>query len=411
MPLLCDFCSEQRPVVYCRSDRASLCLSCDRNVHSANALSRRHSRTLLCDRCMTQPASVRFIEENASLCQNCDWNGHDGSTLTSEHQRQTINCYSGCPSAAEFSRIWSFFEYPQVKEPPCEQGLVTINENHVNSWWGTPENSSTDNIDSTRKMNELGANDETNHLAESFSTEAVNAMSCSAEEQAGSMDSTTPKLCCPGADDIEFCNDFYDGFTMEDADNTFANYEELFSASHKQTGDLFDDAGIDSFFSMKENSATDSICNGDLVVEVKQTAVTCSKAMSADLLISNPGGNAASSEGLPVRQVQSAVSFSFSGVTSENNTGDFQDCGMSSMLLLGEPPWCHSGQGSSSIPTSCRETALIRYKEKKKQRKFEKTIRYASRKARADIRRREKGRFVKAGEAYDYDPLSHTRSF
>ncbi|KAF2285005.1 hypothetical protein GH714_034608 [Hevea brasiliensis] len=36
---------------------------------------------------------------------------------------------------------------------------------------------------------------------------------------------------------------------------------------------------------------------------------------------------------------------------------------------------------------------------------FGKQIRYASRKARADTRKRVKGRFVKAGEAYDYDPL------
>jgi hypothetical protein len=38
--------------------------------------------------------------------------------------------------------------------------------------------------------------------------------------------------------------------------------------------------------------------------------------------------------------------------------------------------------------------------------RFDKKIRYASRKARADTRRRVKGRFIKAGEAYDYDPLS-----
>ena len=37
-------------------------------------------------------------------------------------------------------------------------------------------------------------------------------------------------------------------------------------------------------------------------------------------------------------------------------------------------------------------------------------MRYATRKARADVRRRVKGRFVKAGEAYDYDPLNQARS-
>ena len=36
--------------------------------------------------------------------------------------------------------------------------------------------------------------------------------------------------------------------------------------------------------------------------------------------------------------------------------------------------------------------------------RFGKKIRYASRKARADTRKRVKGRFVKTGEAYDYDP-------
>lgn len=39
--------------------------------------------------------------------------------------------------------------------------------------------------------------------------------------------------------------------------------------------------------------------------------------------------------------------------------------------------------------------------------RFGKQIRYASRKARADTRKRVKGRFVKAGEAYDYDPVKH----
>lgn len=43
--------------------------------------------------------------------------------------------------------------------------------------------------------------------------------------------------------------------------------------------------------------------------------------------------------------------------------------------------------------------------------RFEKKVRYASRKARADVRKRVKGRFVKAGDVYDYDPLNETRSY
>ena len=46
-------------------------------------------------------------------------------------------------------------------------------------------------------------------------------------------------------------------------------------------------------------------------------------------------------------------------------------------------------------PVMAREARVMRYKEKRKNRKFEKTIRYASRKAYAETRPRIKGRFAK----------------
>ncbi|KAL2320362.1 hypothetical protein Fmac_029331 [Flemingia macrophylla] len=45
-----------------------------------------------------------------------------------------------------------------------------------------------------------------------------------------------------------------------------------------------------------------------------------------------------------------------------------------------------------------RGDAMLRYKEKKKTRRFDKHIRYESRKARADTRKRVRGRFVKASD-------------
>ena len=36
MATACDFCGKIRSTVYCRSDAASLCLSCNRKVHDAN---------------------------------------------------------------------------------------------------------------------------------------------------------------------------------------------------------------------------------------------------------------------------------------------------------------------------------------------------------------------------------------
>jgi len=135
MGYMCDFCGEQRSMVYCRSDAACLCLSCDRSVHSANALSKRHSRTLVCERCNAQPATVRCVEERVSLCQNCDWSGHNNSnnnnsssssTSPQQHKRQTISCYSGCPSSSELASIWSFC-LDLAGQSICEQELGMMN--------------------------------------------------------------------------------------------------------------------------------------------------------------------------------------------------------------------------------------------------------------------------------------------
>ena len=157
MGYTCDFCGDQKSVVYCRSDAACLCLSCDRNVHSANALSKRHSRTLLCDRCNSQPAFVRCAEERVSLCQNCDWIGHGTTTPNSTHKRQTINCYSGCPSSAELSSIWPFFlQSPSVGEFTCEQelGLMSINENIESTSWDPIENTISQNSTGVAEVND-----------------------------------------------------------------------------------------------------------------------------------------------------------------------------------------------------------------------------------------------------------------
>ena len=50
----------------------------------------------------------------------------------------------------------------------------------------------------------------------------------------------------------------YEDFCVDDVDLAFENYEELFGTSHVQTEQLFDDAGIDSYFEVKEAPAGNS---------------------------------------------------------------------------------------------------------------------------------------------------------
>ncbi|KAK1316435.1 Zinc finger protein CONSTANS-LIKE 5 [Acorus calamus] len=58
-----------------------------------------------------------------------------------------------------------------------------------------------------------------------------------------------------------------------------------------------------------------------------------------------------------------------------------------------------------------REARVLRYREKRKNRKFEKTIRYASRKAYAETRPRIKGRFAKRTEIEAEDVVAVDRMF
>lgn len=60
--------------MYCQSDNASLCYECDQNVHSANFLVAKHSRTLLCHKCQSPTpwnASGVNLGRTASVCVNC----------------------------------------------------------------------------------------------------------------------------------------------------------------------------------------------------------------------------------------------------------------------------------------------------------------------------------------------------
>ncbi|KAI9125607.1 hypothetical protein K1719_003025 [Acacia pycnantha] len=67
-------------------------------------------------------------------------------------------------------------------------------------------------------------------------------------------------------------------------------------------------------------------------------------------------------------------------------------------------PGKHKGRSKTDLDlfSQNRGTAMLRYKEKKKNRRYEKHIRYESRKMRADTRKRVKGRFVKASDVDEH---------
>lgn len=87
----------------------------------------------------------------------------------------------------------------------------------------------------------------------------------------------------------------------------------------------------------------------------------CSTAASADSAMS------AKTDSIVCFARQTHPSVSFSGITGESTALEFQDCGASSKLLLGEPPWCPPNH--ENFQAANRTDAVMRYMEKKKTRK------------------------------------------
>ncbi|CAH9072868.1 unnamed protein product [Cuscuta epithymum] len=351
MGYMCEFCGEERSIVYCQSDTACLCLSCDQNVHSANALSRRHLRTLVCERCNGQPAFVRCMEEGVCLCESCDWAGHSGG---STHKRQAVSCYSGCPSASELLAMWSFCsEFTSVSDDfACEQGMGSM---CITDSQGAPERNNNFNED-------VGE-------GEDIKYENIRVV-----PQNRATSSASTKVCCSGTKGQSFCEDgsLNMGFDVDEIDIGFENYEELFDMSLNNQECMFED----DLFNTNDISSSQG----------KAMQPTYSNADS---------------------RTEPNLCYTREGITEDCH----QDRVASSMILMGEPPPWTSPASDNLMPSTIRSDAVLRYKEKKKTRKFEKQVRYSSRKERADVRRRVKGRFIKAGDAYDYDPLTPTKSY
>ncbi|KAL0287053.1 UNVERIFIED_CONTAM: putative zinc finger protein CONSTANS-LIKE 11 [Sesamum calycinum] len=358
----CDFCVVARAVVYCKPDEARLCLQCDGCVHSANALSRRHLRSLICDKCASQAATVRCLDEKLSLCEACD-----SCCFGLEHRRVKLSFYSGCPTPAELSKIWASV------------------------------------VDSTTPQ-EVGMEDARGSSPGGMVANRLNEMASACADTVKDLGIQESVDLCDNVD--------IDGIAL-----SFDSGYEMLGNLQNQPRFHCDDGGMSGLLMEKNLSVTESSsthiesaleasssvqqdCLGFQPAQVAGSTNLMQAAMNAggaNCMLMNPNIGLGFASG----QVPSNISLTLSNITRESSGTEYQDCGLSPLFFTGDSPW------DSNFEPSCpqaRDRAKMRYNEKKKTRTFGKQIRYASRKARADTRKRVKGRFVKAGEAYDYDP-------
>ncbi|XVF71383.1 hypothetical protein PTKIN_Ptkin12aG0033400 [Pterospermum kingtungense] len=331
---VCDTCRSAACTVYCRADSAYLCAGCDARVHAANRVASRHERVWVCEACERAPAAFLCKADAASLCTECDAEIHSANPLASRHQRVPILPISG-----------SLYSSSTAGQGGRKMTLGVETEDGFTATNG----------------------DET--IAED-------------EDEAASW-----LLLNPGKNSTNQNNCFLFNGEVEE----YLDLVEYNSSVENQFSDQYNQQ--QQHFGVPHKSY-----DGDNVVPVQS-------GKAKDHLQQQQHQNF--QYGLDYDSSKSA--YSYNGSISHSVSLSSMDVSVVPESTMSDISVSHTRPPKGTIdlfsgpPTQMppqltpmdREARVLRYREKKKTRKFEKTIRYASRKAYAETRPRIKGRFAK----------------
>nr|XP_023891878.1 zinc finger protein CONSTANS-LIKE 1-like [Quercus suber] len=90
-PRTCDACHAAACNLYCHTDSAYLCFSCDECIHAANPQVLQHHRVLVCSECENAPAAFTCKADAASLCISCDVEIHSANAIACCHNRVPVS--------------------------------------------------------------------------------------------------------------------------------------------------------------------------------------------------------------------------------------------------------------------------------------------------------------------------------
>lgn len=338
----CLVCASQASV-FCENDGAFLCRECDHKVHTSNAVVARHNRVRVCELCHGKVSTVFCKNDKAFLCEDCDAEIHQSNPLAARHEVVPVKSMpldketEGCCGAA----------------PPCESGVHS----------GSPEAEQESLLEVSALPNSITG------------TEGVVPV------LGGESAAVVPDVVLPSKEAL-LKSSWGKEFDVLDLDNAWLDRLEM---------------GFDFSDILADNNSTDGLVptfggavemTDDSIVPVVPSMPT--EACSAPQ-VKQPSVPAATpvahAQFMPVPpQLQQAVAYPAAPAAY----GAVQPSARSTVPV---PP-----AAAVEFPILTREQRVARYREKRKNRKFEKTIRYASRKAYAEVRPRIKGRFAKREE-------------
>ncbi|XP_077212156.1 zinc finger protein CONSTANS-LIKE 14-like isoform X2 [Tasmannia lanceolata] len=490
----CDFCTDSIAVLYCRADSARLCLACDQQVHSANALSRKHVRSQICDNCRAEPVSVRCATDNLLLCSDCDSDAHASCPVSASHVRNPIDGFSGCPSALELSSLWGFdLCYKKPLPKPLNNdpmgfsnwtSLDSILPVDSSSYRSTdavdlmvPSENSNSNLNLNLNLNSMdlmlkGQNPNPNpnpnpncgklkqviykQLVELFKRDLMEGGGDCGVELAADRD-LSPRAPCRinGAESGEG-HDLREGgerVVRDAADQSLQQtmYTSLLMLPDRMEEDiLWDCDGTDQATQIwdfnlgrsrnHKEPAPQEVCYGtnDAAFMIKnyndlinENSLATTKVLEDiyDMDCTSTREDISSTDIHHISSQNGLMKYPSQRQNNSNNpvsqrpsksgsdilpplrpsTTTFQSRVLSNSKNINfseVPPLIQTEtttHANMELLAQNRGNAMLRYKEKRKTRRYDKHIRYESRKARADTRKRVKGRFVKAAGALDIE--------
>nr|AEP02807.1 heading day 1 [Oryza rufipogon]AEP02808.1 heading day 1 [Oryza rufipogon]AEP02810.1 heading day 1 [Oryza rufipogon]AEP02819.1 heading day 1 [Oryza rufipogon]AEP02847.1 heading day 1 [Oryza rufipogon] len=348
----CDGCRAAPSVVYCRADAAYLCASCDARVHAANRVASRHERVRVCEACERAPAALACRADAAALCVACDVQVHSANPLARRHQRVPV-----APLPAITIPATSVLAEAVV----ATATVLGDKDEEVDSWLLLSKDS--DNNNNNNNNNDNDNNDNNN------SNSSNNGM------YFGEVDEYF---------DLVGYNSYYDNRIENNQDQQYGMHEQQEQQQQQQE--------MQKEFAEKEGSECVVPSQITMLSEQQHSGYG---VVGADQAASMTAGVSAYTD-----SISNSISFSSmeAGIVPDSTVIDMPN---SSILTPAGAINLFSGpslQMSLHFSSMDREARVLRYREKKKARKFEKTIRYETRKAYAEARPRIKGRFAKRSD-------------
>ncbi|KAI3814716.1 hypothetical protein L1987_14360 [Smallanthus sonchifolius] len=333
---LCDSCKTAVALLFCRKDTVFLCLACDVKMHGHT----RHERVWMCEVCEQAPASVTCKADAAALCVTCDRDIHSANPLSRRHDRIPVVPFYDCAEILVKSSACTFLE------PSFGTGNDDLHSSITNDEinWGIPAD--TINIDVKYPCD--------------TSPEDMKSIDVLFPESDHLLD-----FDFPVPTDARLHSHFH--ISVNDS---VVPFQTAPPAKHFPPAQIVEQRSSENRYEIDFTRSNISSYNKNSYISQSINHSVSSSSIDAGVV--------------PEGKSVSEISHPF--VLQVNDRGELNG------ITTGT-------QQPTQLSGVDREARVMRYREKRKNRKFEKTIRYASRKAYAETRPRIKGRFAKRTES------------